>query len=455
MSTGEEPTASALVAAALDMGAAGLGSVLIETTFLDDTVLIDSATTETEMAAKVDEAMRGLEVKIGTAASERLMPLYEGLKTAVTEGEVLPGEAQLATNYVIGTGGVKILAVGGAAALVIAKLFHDFAAEYHNPTRRPPAPPKPVRHPTRRPAPPALTVPIAVPEPNTPGGRIVAEAEKSLKSLRITAPGLSATAARSVSIAIAEAYKDTLTVLVGSLNHVEAQISGTQAEISKLDGQLGTVAKVAGTVPTLTTVEISGLDGTISRIERGMRTLDTRIGNVETEITHISGQPVTTTTPPAAPPSPGLTPAQAAEVATIPQLATSASVTQVGIEAAAALALAKANAPTPGNAYVPNLPTKMQTLEDCCAANTEVTQPIRSGGATPSLLSKLGGLLVKAYALGIVASVIEVGLSLLDMPDVILGEMRTIAWIEPIAKAAAAGALADLSWSGELAAAQP
>jgi hypothetical protein len=60
-----------------------------------------------------------------------------------------------------------------------------------------------------------------------------------------------------------------------------------------------------------------------------------------------------------------------------------------------------------------------KTAEECCAENAEVTKPIRQGGATPSLLHRLGGILEKAFAIGFIATIADVALAVIDMPAVL------------------------------------
>ena len=450
MSVFEEPVGAFAPEIVSSLDEAGLTDPVVATALTGDLAGLDSINTVDDLVKAIDISRSTLQSRIGVEANARMTLVYAGLSDAVATGEVLPGEAAASTGYVFASGGAKILAGTVAALTLIDQLYRDWAIKQGHAIHHPITTARPVRRPGTSAVHPALAVGVTVPEPNTPGGRIVTQAEKGLKSLRINAPGLSTTTAKAISVAISEAYKDTLTVIVGSLNHVEAQIAGAQFEIGRLQGNVGTLAKVAGTVPTSVTTQLSSIESTLKRIERGMKTLDTRIGNTEKAVEHISRQPVVTTAPPAPVSTPGLSPTETQALATIPTLATTSAVTAASLEASAAMKLAEQNAAVLGDMYVPNLPNSIMTLEDCCAANSEVTQPIKGGGATPSLLSKLGGLLVKAYALAIVASAVDIVLAILDAPDVLLGEMRTVSWIAPIAEAAAKGALADLAWTGEL-----
>ena len=90
---------------------------------------------------------------------------------------------------------------------------------------------------------------------------------------------------------------------------------------------------------------------------------------------------------------------------------------------------------------MPNLPADIQTLQDCCTENLGVTSPIRSGVGPTSPLSGLTNLLKYLYAFGILATLLDVLLALLDMPDVILGEMMDINLAARVAESAANAAL--------------
>ena len=92
----------------------------------------------------------------------------------------------------------------------------------------------------------------------------------------------------------------------------------------------------------------------------------------------------------------------------------------------------------------------IQTLEDCCAENRAVTNPIREGAATPSLLRHLGSLLGKAFAIGWVATLAETALTVLDAKMVVSDIAADTATVTDWAISAASVIESDLGWLGGL-----
>lgn len=92
----------------------------------------------------------------------------------------------------------------------------------------------------------------------------------------------------------------------------------------------------------------------------------------------------------------------------------------------------------------------IQTLEDCCAENRAVTNPIREGAATPSLLRHLGSLLGKAFAIGWVATLAETALTVLDARLVVTDIAADTATVTDWAISAASVIESDLGWLGGL-----
>lgn len=92
------------------------------------------------------------------------------------------------------------------------------------------------------------------------------------------------------------------------------------------------------------------------------------------------------------------------------------------------------------------LPTSLKTLEDCCYANSQVTNPIRAGGATPSLLRQLGGLLKGAAELYFGISIAETITMLLDAPLATLDFIHSAEWVVGYADRAAGVVVNRTGW---------
>jgi len=436
----------------------GIGvDVIDELVISEVSALLEGDLADLSAANTVDEAIANAEkirAELGLKMNTRQLPIgtniIDTLSQAYRTGEVLPEQTIEAMQYAFTAAGPLIVRPDGIHGHTLAAELKRYAAHVHNRTHPPVKLPGDgshlvIKHPT-----PIVAVGVRVPEPNSPGGKIVTAAEAKILTARITVPGLSAAEAKGISLAIARAYEDTLVVVVDALNHVEAQITTITSDLLAQGHRAGTVTRlVAKTAPGVTHA-LSEIRTAIAGIVGTDRHLATQIRGLQRQITAISSQPKTTTLPLPPVGAPGITPGERSLIATIPLLATTASVTQVSLLANTAEALALKNQATLGDSYVPNLPSKIATLEACCAANSGITNPIRAGGATPSLLGSLGGLLAKVGMLTIGAGILETVIALFDMPDVILGEVKSMQWVRPIAEAAARGALADTQWSKQL-----
>jgi len=426
--------------------------VIAEVSSLLEGDLAELAATDTVDQA-ITDAQR-IRAELGVRLNPIQLPIGENILDTLTNayrtGEVLPNQTIEAMQYAFTSAGPLIVRPDGIHGHTLAGEFNRYAAHVHNHVHAPTKLSGAKIHPGAGHLAPSVNIGVRVPEPNTPGGKIVTQAEARIETARITVPGLSPVEARGISLAIARAYEDTLTVLVGSLNHVEAQITALGRTVA-IQGHQGTTAlsQIASTVPSVTHT-LGELKRDQATLQKEIRHVETLIHGLQAQITSIRSQPPTTTPAPAPIGTPALSPSDRALVGSIPLLATTASVTKVSLVANRAEALALKNRSVLGDSYVPNLPSRIQTLEECCAANSGVTNPIRSGGASPSLLGSLGGLLAKGAELLVGAAIVETVIALFDMPDVILGEMRSMQWVRPIAEAAARGALADTQWSKQL-----
>ncbi len=93
------------------------------------------------------------------------------------------------------------------------------------------------------------------------------------------------------------------------------------------------------------------------------------------------------------------------------------------------------------------------TLDDlarCCAANSEITGPISSGGAPASQLAQLGGLLTKVAAIGIVLSWVSTLYAIVDLDSALAQDVEAAEWIAPIVASVVDVNFSDLSWANKL-----
>lgn len=94
--------------------------------------------------------------------------------------------------------------------------------------------------------------------------------------------------------------------------------------------------------------------------------------------------------------------------------------------------------------------TTDECLAQLCSDQANVTNPIKDGGATPSLLKQLGNLLGKAFEWGMLATLADGLLTILDAKAALTAVAKDTAVIETWAVGAAAVIEADFAWSGGL-----
>ena len=285
----------------------------------------------------------------------------------------------------------------------------------------------------------------------TAGGRIVAAAEASVRTAEIHAPGLTAVEAKAISLAIETSYGDTMHVLIGVVNDLVGRITAadTAAGMSTGDARVSTaaLARLAARLAAdqkLTT-------GRITAIEKALAAERSTEAKLATKVEGIARQPKTTTDPALAKRVTAVETKLGGIETKIPTLATAAMLAPVAAGVSGLTATQLATTKELQTSGVANLPPTIQQLEDCCYANSQVTKPIKSGGATPSLLRSLGGLLTKGYALLLVAGAVDAVIGIFDMPAVVLGTIRGAEWVMPLAEDAAMAAMNDIAWGDTVA----
>ncbi len=94
--------------------------------------------------------------------------------------------------------------------------------------------------------------------------------------------------------------------------------------------------------------------------------------------------------------------------------------------------------------------TTDECLAQLCEDQAAVSNPIRSGGATPSLLRGLGTLLKRSFELGFAVTLIDGLLAVFDMPLAVGAVAADTATISQWAISAAGVIESDLSWGGKV-----
>ena len=366
------------------------------------------------------------------------------LRTAVSDGYVPPSEVGAALRWALKA--AKLAAITGAF-VAGGELYRQLVAYGHAHGHHGGKPVVPAKAPATG----SIVVGGEGEGARTPGGRIVGAAERGVARATVKVPGLTPTEAKGISLAIARSYGDVMHVLITVVNELTAEIRAVGDLVGTVRPTTHEAPPAPAVVPKSVTVALSGIEAELARLVHGQGVLDARIANVESGLTGARQQIATTTgrVQEIVHGLPGLVGGIVAGATG--GLATATDLGKLQGELTAekgAVAGLQSELQTAG---VPNLPTEIAGLEDCCAENKAVTQPIKEGGATPSLLRRLGGLLTYGYALGLIAGFVGTLLTILDTPASILGTIRGAEWVMPIAERAALQALGDVTWSDTIA----
>lgn len=328
-------------------------------------------------------------------------------------------------------------------------------------------PPAPTASSGQGPAPaptPAAPVSVVGPGPavlpSTPGGALVNTAQGTITPEAVTFNGFTAAQAAAVQEALYLDYNNLLAVqalvadgVLGGLkpgqaaqliNTLQAHIDALREAVVNLDQLTGNISSGALNVAiTGLEVELAGQALAITTLQDQMAETDTSplLGTVQsnttaiTDLTATVGAFETTAT--------GRMDTFESQFANQTPSVLSDELAQVAGTANAAQSLANENAAKLAL-------TTDECLANLCDAENSVTDPIQQGGATPSLLRQLGGLLGTVFELGLAATLIDGLITVLDWKvalDATVWDTETIAgWAET----AASTIVADQSWGGSL-----
>lgn len=322
----------------------------------------------------------------------------------------------------------------------------------------PPTGAAPSPQPLPKPAP--VTYPTATPPatPSTPGGTVVKEYIKNVTVVQVQDKNLSADVNNAVSAAM-QAETQIITQLIGSA--VDQALGGLQpgqvkTALARLNqasrqvaAQLQAVVDIQNEFPPAgTAAELAGIQLQLESLQATISELQTAIAaevpaDLPTLIANIEAQVKTNTS-------------DIAEIVgtTVPLLASATqNLTSVvgGIDSKLTQdiepELATLKSETLANTTKLNL-----TTDDCLAAlcdgENNVINPIKNGGATPSLLRQLGGLLGRAFEIGFLATLADVAVTVLDAKLSLAAVVSDTETLASWATDAASTAAGDLSWAG-------
>ncbi len=338
--------------------------------------------------------------------------------------------------------GVNIIPVGAVASGLLAGYLLKWDKEHGI---------APAKEPTYD-----LDKPLSKP---TQGQRIVVEAGQGLTQQSVTAPGFTKAQAQAISTAIGVATADVLKAQALVTDRMLPGMAPGQVpeSLKQLDTAAGVLERqVAALRKEVGTGKITGVAGTVSGISKAVVILQ---GEVKTLSEQMTGDKTSGLLADVD----GLRQAVAGdklELAhinkTLPDLATTAALTALTGKVAVTveeLDLKHASAlDTALNGVEHNvtaLKAKTDELDECCDLNSQITNPIRQGGATPSLLKSLGSLLKGAVEGVFLATILDSVLLIFDAPAVISTTVIDTETLSNWAVSAAGVIEQDLSWLGK------
>lgn len=383
---------------------------------------IDSFSTVTEMAAAIHSAEDALKNSLSGQQLSSMQMLYSTLNAAVTAGYVKPGQATDAVAFALEIGGGSSANLNDLTAATLTARFKLYSEQRGTTSTggggTAVAGPAPGEHslgtPTNFPATPTIEVTGPAISPHlspqlaaTAGGQLITAAESTLKPQSVSIPGVTPTEAKGITLALAAIYHNAISVEAMALNHVLANIgsidsslASLKTEVSTVDGRVTTVDNTLKSTEAALSSEIQGLQGSVDTLAGQITGIDQQVQQIDTAIAGISTgtQPVDLS---------GIQSQIDGIDQTLPGLATTSQLDTVNSTATQALTEAETIAASLAGIGALGLAATISDLQACCEANSEITGPIRGGGATSGLLGQLGGLLTKATA-------IFAGLAILD-----------------------------------------
>jgi hypothetical protein len=436
----------------LEPGTQGLGIVVdavgfagdIDTLWLyDQTDVLDQVTNVDDIIRLIDEIQAGAARVYAPDVAAQVDAIWSEVGQAVRSGELEPGQVRDFLLWVRYDQGLPGLSATDTAGKPLSAWIAQYAREHG---WRPP------RHPSTTPAP--------KPHGPAPAVKAVADAALSVRGRKVPAPGLNPTETAAISQAIGLAYDDLLGTMARSLDALlpgmaPGQVPGALADLFRatrvLEHQVVRAqAELAGKAPAHLGGQLHGAQQALHGLEQEVRLQAEQLAEVKpsTLHTHVSnnthlienlGKRVTRL-------GETVVPALSAGLVVADRNLTSLNHLTAGIHSGDL----QHELNTLTQEVRARVEPSIQTLEDCCAENQATTRPIREGGATPSLLRKLGGILGKAFEVGFAATIVETLLAVIDMPVAVSGVVADTEALSGWAVSAAGAVTADMSWAGRL-----
>ena len=307
------------------------------------------------------------------------------------------------------------------------------------------------------------TAPVPAPVLTTPtqGTATTAAVAGTLVQRSVTAPGLTVAEAKAISTAISVALGDVQTLVAGGIDkmlpnlapgQVPQALSQLYSAVAILERQYAAMRQqLSGPDDGSVLSTLAAIENTLSEVQDDVIVaedqLELKAGSaLETQVTGIGDQVSTNTDA-----------IKTINTVNIPELGAGLAAVTTGLAVTNNLV---------NNEVVPQLATTTTmatasaaelalTDADClaklCDSINNVSEPIVNGGATPSLLGRLGSLLGTAALLGFAATIVDTLLAIFDAKAAVSGVVSDTETLATWAESAANVVMGDLSWQGQLA----
>lgn len=475
----------------------------------DDATLVSEAASEEEAQTVVDRIIVGAQKNLSPRLAQVVADTWGVVEQAWDEGEITYQDTAGFFDYVRYNLYVPVLTAAAITSGWLADRLLEYAESkgYVPPVASGkgtapivPAPPQATPSPTPTPAPlpppvipavpippitvqasgptttasqgqgpapapaPAPTVPVVgpgpAPIPSTPGGALVTSAQAAITPDAVTFGGFTAQQAAAVQEALYLDYNNLLAVqaavadgVLGGLlpgqaaqliNTLQAGIDALREAVTNLDALTGNVSS-----PSLV-VQLTGLTATQAAQALDITTLQGQVAEQDPSALYSSVESNTSAIG-------TLTAAvgafESTATARMDNFEQQFAMTEPSIMSDE-LAQVAGTANNAESLATENAAKLALTTDEClaalCDAENSVTDPIQEGGATPSLLRQLGGLLGKVFELGLVAAVVDTFITVLDWQVGLDSTVWDVTEISGWATRAASAIMADTSWGGAI-----
>ena len=424
--------------------------------------LIHDATT---LAADIHTLEDSVKAQFAGQKGQTLSNLYTGLHAAVVAGEVPPGDTENAMAYILATNEYAGVPVAQITPAQLTDLFKSYGDALKSSTT------STTTHTTGLPelgghstgnlesaqgavAEATSTETISANLPSslsgTQGATWVTEAEKGLPTTTVAIPGMDPATAQGVSALLDATYSNALAVTAKVASTISDEVSSIDGSISQIRGNLSDLlvkldnaeATTSGVAQALA-AQLGGITAALDQLGAAVGSIDQHLSRLEAEVAAIT---VGTTSPDLS----GIQDEISGIDAQLPGFATIDQLNQVRSTADTALTDATSTIAELAGIGVLGLVATIADLEICCESNSEVTGPIRAGGATTGLLSGLGSLLAKGAELLALGAFFDflAGVFLMELPDQ-LAIFEATAIADPVAKIVSL-ASQNLGWTDQL-----